>query len=373
MTRLPPHSHPVNASPGDSSPPPVEIHPSGGWSIPRFPLNKRFQAQSYVHKHRCNAYIFNTKLDVNGEDIFQMSGFNINTKIKEFDDNDIAQMILELNNEKIKFEFKVSILNDFDYQLPFLMIPRCIFLEDTYRIKSLSLILRGITYKIVYTIIVDFRADFNIICPMNIFEKSIKIRKKGIKSYNITILKQIYTIICQKIEIENHTFMYIPEFLIPGRKYPNYVYYELIFLYINSDLSWAEVAEQGGREFGVEIHPSTLSRMARAMLNDGLGVQSAQPGSGRAAAGGREGEAAPERGGEAEIGGGKVAKRPGIRQLAASAPGPMAMILRELGLGAGVDRRRAVASCASFTRWWRSEFCLVFGNYRTRNLCYFPP
>jgi len=87
-----------------------------------------------------------------------------------------------------------------------------------------------------------------------------------LKGHTYTILfgRDGYEIICPKMQDDGIESLAVPEFLIPGRPYPVYVYLYGIVLYsTNLEMGQREAAEKTRRKFGLETFSHTT--LGRAM------------------------------------------------------------------------------------------------------------
>jgi hypothetical protein len=88
------------------------------------------------------------------------------------------------------------------------------------------------------------------------------------RTYQLTYLHHAYTIICLEFKKETNTILIIPEFLLPGRPYPIYVYLYAINLYsANPDKSQRESADATRKRFGLTTFShTTLGRALKQFI-----------------------------------------------------------------------------------------------------------
>jgi hypothetical protein len=223
---------------------------------------KRSQKQGC---HRSN-------IDPDGKDKLPTLGFKIDNLINKFSDNDDLNIFIEFKDYKINFKISIGCLKEYIYHIPFLLLPTELLSNNNYKIKSFYLIFKDKKYILAWNIIHQYNQDYIIINPVNIFISDLKIYKKPSKTYKITCFNKVYEIICQCLEVDKVKICFIPEFLIPRRKFPAYVYIYIGLSYIFSKKSLSEVSKEAEKAFGIEINPSTVSRTAKALFDSFLEV-----------------------------------------------------------------------------------------------------
>ena len=77
----------------------------------------------------------------------------------------------------------------------------------------------------------------------------------------------VYEIYCPEIQDDGILYLIVPEFMIPGRPYPIYVYIYAIMLYSsNPKMGQREAAEKTGKRFGIEkFSHSTVCRAMKRL------------------------------------------------------------------------------------------------------------
>jgi len=92
--------------------------------------------------------------------------------------------------------------------------------------------------------------------------------RKNERTYQVTYRHHVYTIICPEYRKETDIVLIIPEFLLPGRPYPIYVYLYAIDDYSkNPNTSQRQSAEATRKHFGLETFAhTTLGRFLKRFV-----------------------------------------------------------------------------------------------------------
>jgi len=109
-----------------------------------------------------------------------------------------------------------------------------------------------------------------IFCVFTLEEKQAYLNDKSLLRERIFALqcgRDVYEIVCAEIRNGETKTLIIPEFLIPGRPYPIYVYIYAIVLYSsNPDMGQREAAERTRKRFDlVKFSHSTLCRAMKRL------------------------------------------------------------------------------------------------------------
>jgi len=87
------------------------------------------------------------------------------------------------------------------------------------------------------------------------------------RAYALGFGHDVYQIYCPEIQEDGIKYLIVPEFMIPGRPYPVYVYMYAISLYSsNPKMGQREAAEKTGKRFGIEkFSHSTVCRAMKRL------------------------------------------------------------------------------------------------------------
>jgi len=87
------------------------------------------------------------------------------------------------------------------------------------------------------------------------------------RTYRLMLGRSEYEIVCPEIQDDGAEYLVVPEFLIPGRKYPIYVYLYAAVLYSsNPKMGQREAAEKTRKRFDLETFShTTLGRAMKKM------------------------------------------------------------------------------------------------------------
>jgi hypothetical protein len=261
----------------------------------------------------------------------QFPGVNLKNKIDNIPIDKNIIIKFEVDRNKFQFIIPLETIASFDFKMPYLLIHRHAFdCNNLVKIKSFKLLIEKQEYNIIWNMVYRNKDDYIIVVPMEIIDINDKFKKEPPKLYKIHINNYIYNIACQVIYIDYKKLLYIPEFLIPRKKFPFYVYFCLAVLRLIPDehgrkRSYRSLAAGAEAWFGVKINPTTVSRATRFLLDelraearqagDEAGSGGAEPGGapgvGKAGSGGAEPGGAPGVG-KAGSGGAEPGGAPGV-------------------------------------------------------------
>ena len=91
--------------------------------------------------------------------------------------------------------------------------------------------------------------------PDKIFRVLLPPPKQALKerAYTLECGQAVYEVYCPETQEDGIRYLILPEFMIPGRPYPIYVYIYAIVLYSsNPKMGQREAAERTGKRFGIE-------------------------------------------------------------------------------------------------------------------------
>jgi hypothetical protein len=226
--------------------------------------------------HQSKAYLYSGYNEPTENDILPTLGFKLTSKISNLMPNDILTFNLRTTTLNIQFNIPAYRLEEFDYNMPYLLIPFEVLPDDFYKIKSLSLSVNNIDYTIMWNVFYTNKSDYVVFTLVNIFEKTVKIYKKPIRKYSFESHKLYYAVYCQCLLVDGVKTIYIPEYIIPRKKYLSYIYLNLINLYVNNlDLSLKKVCDKAYSLYNIKINPSTLYRLVKVTFNTILERESA--------------------------------------------------------------------------------------------------
>jgi hypothetical protein len=177
------------------------------------------------------------------------------------------------------------------------------------------------------------------------------------RSYKIKYQHKEYTVICLEFRDDKkggEPIMIIPEFLVPGRPYPIYVYLYAIDLYSGAPAAgqrWA--AEETRKYFGlVSFAHTTLGRALKTFVRNIEETEKASENTCAKAAGDDENKSESQKANTEQC---DEAKRPGFPKVQSTEAlrKRAAQFLR--GMLAGVVKQQAIATCFELVRKWFKE------------------
>lgn len=200
------------------------------------------------------------------KDTYHIRGISIFDK-QQADEK--AQISIYINNKNI-FSSDIDINNE----LSAYAFPAGIFNSDNQH-KNVKLI---INYnEKVFNIYVAFLPcplnnlildDYILLIPMAVKNKTEK-HKIKYSMYTILFDGTYIKISCPNIIINGKSNIYKPDFIIPRRPYPVWVYIYAIYLYKNVGLTLREAAEEVKKKYELEkFSYSSLSRIVMTAFND---------------------------------------------------------------------------------------------------------
>jgi hypothetical protein len=355
MFKVPHASNPVNESlPAGLTPTANDESSPRSGSVPEYPGQKSylqnipFEIGEEFHK----AFIFNIKNELNSKNELPFTVVNLKDKVEHLPIDGNIVIKFEVDGNKLVFIIPKYKIVHSNFDMPYLLIPRDAFnCDNITRIKAFKLIINTQEYNVIWNIIYRANDDYIIVVPVSLISINLKFKKKPPKNYKIHIKKYVYFISCQVISTDSDARYYIPEFLVPRKKCPIYVYFHLAVKRVISEelgcaMSYAKLAALAKDLFGVDISPSTVSRATRNLLGQ---IQAE----------------APQAGEEAGPGGAEPVGAPAVDK-AGSEPARCAL---PPGLEGFRDCRSAIVSCGPFMRGWLLRHGKIFGVSENTKSC----
>ena len=249
-----------NRNPPVNSYSPLSSPLSKPQNAPAEPANKIYiQAISVTGFHE-KAYLYFPCYNYDKDSIIIQSLSLLRIQNDILEDKNII-LTVKIKDSVLEFKFEHELVKENNYTLPNILIPK-IILDPNNSIKNydLTLIISNKKYRLVWNIIDDLRSEYLTLIPVEVIEIDKKIKKKPPRKYKRTINRKLYEISCQVLNIDNQNHIYIPEIIIPRKRYLSYIYFFIYKLYFIHNKKPKEIITNIKEIFGEAISPSLISR-----------------------------------------------------------------------------------------------------------------